>query len=76
MGALDVGQTHRWLVQSICAFALVVLFVGAAAFGQPGLALFRGPLGLARVVLFRRGRWPGCGRPSVGSRTRITRPES
>jgi D-alanyl-D-alanine carboxypeptidase len=36
MGALNVGRSHKWLVRSICAFALVVLFVGAAAFGSSG----------------------------------------
>jgi D-alanyl-D-alanine carboxypeptidase len=36
MGALNVGRSHRWLVRSICAVALVVLFVGAAAFGSSG----------------------------------------
>lgn len=37
MGVVDVGRTHRGLVRSICAFALVVaLFVGASAFGSSG----------------------------------------
>src|SRR5437588_5033041 len=38
VGAPDgVGRTHRGLVRSICAFALVVaLFLGASAFGSSG----------------------------------------